>query len=145
MNSERPVALLRPRVDGLLDADGPLLLPIMASRLQGDFNPAGTLKLALWGSGDLATIRFAPLTSPCVYGPNGISAARGGLFVAQSAPSLVIRGARLASVRAARKCAWWHKQGNFEARRTTTETVREVSVPWGAVITEQRGDDLVVC
>jgi hypothetical protein len=64
--------LLRLRIDGLLDAASPLLLPIMAPRLQGDFHPAGTLKLALWGSGELATIRFAPLDGPFIYGPNRI-------------------------------------------------------------------------
>src|SRR5437870_765548 len=112
---ERSEPLLRPRSDGLLATDAAVLLPIMAPRLQGDFDPCGSLKLAVWGSGSLATIRFASLERPYVYGPNTIAAQSGGVFAAQSAPSLVIRGTRLESVRAARRCAWWHKPSDFQA------------------------------
>src|SRR6202795_2561493 len=105
MKSAEPTQpLLRLRIDGLLDAASPLLLPIMAPRLQGDFDPEGTLKLALWGSGDVGTVRFAPLKGPFVYGPNGIASRRGGVLVAQSAPTLVIRGTQLKTMRAARRC-----------------------------------------
>src|SRR5947199_9359830 len=98
--STRRKPLLRPRADGLLDTDRPLPLPIMAPRLQGEFDPSGSLKLALWGSGNLATIRFTPLRGPYVYGPNMVVARRGGVLAAHSAPGLVIRGARLESIRA---------------------------------------------
>jgi hypothetical protein len=67
----------------------------MAPRLQGDFDPRGTLKLALWGSGELATIRFAPPYGPFIYGPNRIVWRHGGMFVAQSAACLIIRGTQL--------------------------------------------------
>lgn len=137
--------LLHPRSDGLLDAGSPLLLPIMAPRLQGDFDPRGTLKLAVWGSGELATIRFAPPEGPFVYGPNRMAWRHGGLFVAQSAASLVIRGTQLKAARAARKCAWWHNPPSFEPRNAVAGTARELTVPWGTVVTEQRGDDLIVC
>src|SRR5258708_31872597 len=100
-SAARGEPLLQPRADGLLEGDAPLLLPIMAPRLQGDIDPKGTLKLALWGSGDVGTVRFAPLDGPFVYKPNGIASRRGGVFVAQSAPSLVIRGRQLKTMRAA--------------------------------------------
>lgn len=137
--------LLSPRTDGLLDAASPLILPIMAPRLQGDFDPSGKLKLAVWGSGELATIRFAALEGPFVYGPNRIASRQGGVFVAQSAPSLVIRGTQLKAARAARKCAWWHNPPGFEPRNAIDGNARELTVPWGTVVLERRGDDLIVC
>ena len=135
---------LHPRADGLLAADAPLLLPIMAPRLQGEFDPEGRLKVAIWGSGDIATLRFTPLEGPLIYGPNQIASRRGGIFVAQSQPSLVIRGTHLRTARASRKCAWWHEPGDFQAQIAISGAVRELTVPWGTVLTEQRGDDLVV-
>ena len=120
---------LRPRADGMLAAGKPLLLPIMAPRLQGECDPKGTLKVAVWGSGDIATLRFAPLEGRLIYGPNQIASRRGGIFVAQSQPSLVIRSTHLNTARAARKCASWHEPGDFQAQTAISGAVRESSFP----------------
>src|SRR5262249_32396960 len=106
---------------------------------------SGSLKLALWGSGDIATIRFTQIKGPYVYGPNVVTARHGGVIAAHAAPCLVIRGARLESGRAARKCAWWRQPSEVETRERPAEARRELTVPWDTVITELRGSDIVIC
>ncbi len=82
-----------PRPDGLLDAGSAPAFPIMAPRLQGELAPDGTLSLALWGTGEVAQLRLAGLDGPLILGPGRIVGPGGrGLFVAQSAPVLALRG-----------------------------------------------------
>ncbi|HZZ89667.1 MAG TPA: hypothetical protein VFE13_15175, partial [Caulobacteraceae bacterium] len=66
----------------------------MAPRLQGELAPDGTLRLAVWGVGEAGRLKLGGLTGPMVIAPNRIETdAGGGLWVAQSAPALLIRGA----------------------------------------------------
>ena len=86
---------LRPRADGLLDADVLPELPLMSPRLQGELGPDGTLTLSVWGAGEVGRLRIEGLNGPLVVGPNRIEAANvAGLFAAQSAPAVALRGAR---------------------------------------------------
>lgn len=142
----RRAAVLTPRSDAGLASAEPEPLPIMAPRLQAELRPDGAAELALWGSGALAKLRFTPLGGPYVYGPNRVLAARGGVWVAQSAPAMLIRGARLRRMTPAARCAWWHTP-SADAPRVTVEHRdggRALTLPWGVVIAEERGPDLVV-
>ena len=56
--------LLSARDDGVLVAKNAVLLPVMAPRLQADVDPAGSVTLALWAAGALATVAFEPLPGP---------------------------------------------------------------------------------
>lgn len=135
---------LRPRPDGLLDAAEPLVLPIMAPRLQGYASPEGRLELSLWGSGRLGIIRFTALEGPFVYGPNRIEAKGGGIYAATSAPALLVRGARLKRIHPARSPApWWMK---IDAPKVTTEAggLKAAVMPWGVLKVCQAGDDLII-
>ena len=86
---------LRPRADGLLDVAGAPAFPIMAPRLQGELTPDGRLSLALWGRGEGARLKLEGLDGPLVLAPGRIVGQQGkGLFVAQSAPALLLRGVR---------------------------------------------------
>jgi hypothetical protein len=91
---------LRPRADGLIDADALPAFPLMAPRLQGELGGDATLRLAVWGAGDVGSLRIAGLDGPLVIAPNRIEARSGaGVWVAQSAPVLAIKGARPERVR----------------------------------------------
>lgn len=109
--------IAKPRADGMVGSVLALPVSIMAPRLQGECHPDGHLDLSIWGGGHLARVRFTPLSGPFVYKPNGFTAPAGGLFVAQSAPVLVLRGAEMISLLPASP---------------------------GGVMTEQRGRDLVI-
>jgi glycogen debranching enzyme len=86
---------LRPRADGLIEGDVLPAFPLMAARLQGELALDGTLRLAIWGAGDVGSLRIAGLEGPFVIAPNRIEARTGaGVWVAQSAPVLAIKGAR---------------------------------------------------
>ena len=100
--------IMQARPDGSVASDTAVLLPIMAPRLQGDCNPDGSIELSLWGVGKLGTVLFEALPGSYVYGPNSVTAGKGGVHVAQSAPALVIIGTRLHRVTPARRAAWWH-------------------------------------
>jgi len=89
----------------------------MAPRLQGELGADHVLSLSIWGAGQVGRLRFAPAVGPYVIAPNRITSPRGGLFVAQSAPALVLRGVRPADT-------WPSGAGGF--------------------IVEPRGDDFVV-
>ena len=136
--------ILTPRPDGLAEGVRPVLLPIMAPRLQGVAHPDGWIDLALWGAGDLGRVRFSRLGGPYVYGPNRVIGLDGGLHVAQSAPVLVVQGARFSGLYPARRCAAWHR--NLEPRPPISRAgeQRLAGLGWGAIITEQRGPDLVI-
>ena len=90
----------------------------MAPRLQGEVGDDGVLVISVWGTGEVGRIRFAPVSGPYVVAPNRItSPGGGGLFVAQSAPALAVRGVKPTD-------AWPTGDGGF--------------------IVEPRGDDFVV-
>jgi hypothetical protein len=138
-------SLLSARSDGLLAAQNAVLLPIMAPRLQADLDPGGTLTLALWAAGTLATIAFEPFTRPFEYAPNRVIGRTGSAHVAQSAPAMVLRGTRLRRLTPAPRAAWWHNASAAPAPKLSR--IGELSichVGWGVVIAEQRGDDLVL-
>jgi hypothetical protein len=132
--------------DGGLVTTEPVLLPIMAPRLQADCRPDGMVDLALWGCGKLAKVSFTPLAGLYVYGPNRILAARGGVYVAQSAPAMLIRGAHARRVTPAPRSAWWHEvpPGRPDAVVTPRAGGRSIELPWGTIVIEQRGGDLVL-
>ena len=72
----------------------------MAPRLQGELAGDGGLRLAIWGAGDVGSLRIAGLEGPFVIAPNRIEARNGaGVWVAQSEPVLAIKGARPERVR----------------------------------------------
>ncbi len=84
---------LRPRADGLLDADSVPEFPLMAPRLQGELATDGLLTLSIWGEGEVGRLRLAGLDGPLVVAPNRLETANGaGLHVAQAAPAIVLRG-----------------------------------------------------
>ncbi|HWF77803.1 MAG TPA: GH116 family glycosyl hydrolase [Caulobacteraceae bacterium] len=89
----------------------------MAPRLQGELGDDHVLTLSVWGTGEVGRLRFAPAAGPYLIAPNRVTSPRGGLFVAQSAPVLVLRGVRPDD-------AWPSGAGGF--------------------IVEPRGDDFVV-
>lgn len=135
-----------PQLDGKLESATAVLLPVMAPRLQADCRPDGFADISLWGVGRLGRVRFTPLKPPYLYGPNGLSAADGGIHVAQSGPAMLVRGTRLRQVHAARRCAWWHDIA-FEAARPVWSRVgaaRVMTLPWGVLAVEQRAGDLVI-
>jgi hypothetical protein len=139
-------AVMTAGADGLVLSHEPVLLPIMAPRLQADCHPDGMVTLALWGAGTLGTVAFTPLGGPFVYGPNRVTAKNGGVHVAQTAPTMVIRGAARVRVTPAKRAAWWHERGPQDAATRTTSrgTTRICELAWGSFIVEQRGSDLVL-
>jgi glycogen debranching enzyme len=132
--------------EGLLLSQTAVLLPVMAPRLQADIDPQGKLTLAIWGVGTLATVVFSALEAPFLYAPNRLTAANGGVFVAQSQPVMVVCGAAARRVLPAKRAAWWHKptSGEETARQTRTPARRSVVLAWGVMILEQRGPDLLI-
>lgn len=134
---------LQPLADGTIAGSAPVQLPVMAPRLQADLTPDGTLSLALWGSGKIGTISFPGWKGPYNYAPNRLIAADGAFYVAQSAPVLVMRNARVGRLTPARRCAWW------DTPKPPAEVVRRkgrvsTSTGWGVILTEQRDTDVVV-
>jgi hypothetical protein len=118
-------------------------MPIMAARLQGEVRAEGVLDLSLWGAGRLGRVRFSPLAGPYLHAPNRLTGPGGGVYVAQGAPVVVIRGARLTGLRPARRRAAW------DATDALTPVIREgpraiALTPWGAIVVEARAGDLVV-
>ena len=136
--------ILTPRADGLVESGVPVLLPVMAPRLQGELSAAGFGDLALWGEGDLGRLRFTPLAGPYVHGPNMLTAPGGGIFVAQEAPVMAIRGASYRSFTPARRCAAWDRMEHPKAKVAREKGRRRIDLPWASVLIEQRGGDLVV-
>jgi len=138
--------MLTPRADGAIVSATPVLLPVMAPRLQADVFPDGAVDLSLWGVGKLGRVRFTPLTGPFAYGPNRVVGRTGGVHVAQSAPVMLIQGGGGARVFPARRCAWWHEISTKDAAPTWTasKSGRVMELPWGVLQVEQRGDDLLL-
>jgi hypothetical protein len=64
----------------------------MAPRLQGELAPDGVLTLAAWGTGEVGRLRVEGLAGPLTIGPNRIEFGGGGLYVAQWAPALALKG-----------------------------------------------------
>ncbi|MBB4113980.1 hypothetical protein FHT80_003320 [Rhizobium sp. BK226] len=136
--------MIKPSTDGQLFAEEPVLLPVMAPRLQADVHPGGYADLALWGAGSLGRVRFSPLTGPYAYAPNRVVSKQGGVFVAQSRPVMLIRQASLRGVYPARRCAWWHEpDGKGPRVRVTRNHHRQTfEMAWGVLIVETSGSDL---
>ena len=84
--------MLVPRPDGLLESARFVRLPFMAPRLQGTLGPDGDLDMALWGEGPVGRARVAVSGGPYLYAPNRVTWPGGGLFVAQSAAAILLRG-----------------------------------------------------
>jgi glycogen debranching enzyme len=138
--------VLTARADGAVAGQRPVLLPVMAPRLQGDVFPDGAVDLSLWGAGRLARIRFAGLVGPYSYGPNRVVGTSGGIYVAQSAAVMLIRGGGRVRIFPARRCARWHDISAEDAtpRWNTTPSGRVMELPWGVLQIEQRGDDVLM-
>lgn len=141
MEQVRPIT--NARVDGLVESEEALHFAFMAPRLQGDFLPEGRLELSLWGCGRMANIFLDRWDGPFVYAPNRMTTHERGLYVAQSAPVLVLLGASVKSVRPATRCAWW---GTLtKPQKITRKGIRRIATtPWGTTIVEERGDGVVV-
>jgi glycogen debranching enzyme len=136
--------ILKARADGWVESDQAVVLPIMAPRLQAELRPDGSAELALWGEGDVGRLRFTPLSGPYVYVPNGVIAERGGVFVAQEAPVMALRGVTYRGFTPARKCASWDRTTHAPSRVKREKTRRRIDLPWAVVLIEQRGEDLIV-
>jgi len=137
-------AILTPRADGRVESHSAVLLPIMAPRLQGEVHADGALTLALWGAGALGRLRFTPIPGPYVHAPNLMIAPAGGVYAAQSDPVLVLRGAAYLGFSPARKCASWDRTAHPRTRQVRDGDRRRFELPWGVVLVEARGPDLMV-
>lgn len=138
--------MLKACADGTITSDEPVLLPVMAPRLQGEIWPDGIADLSLWGVGRLGRVRFSPLAGPYSYAPNRVIGSKGGVYVAQSAPVILVRGGGGVRIFPARRCAWWHEISAADARPswTKTDAGRAMQLPWGVLQVEQHGDDLLI-
>jgi hypothetical protein len=86
---------MQARDDGLIASATLPEFPLMAPRLQGELSADGDLTLSIWGAGEVGRLRIEGLQGPFVVAPNRIEASEGaGVFVAQSAPVLALKGAR---------------------------------------------------
>jgi hypothetical protein len=136
--------MLSPRPDGRVESAEPVLLPIMAPRLQGEFRPDGMLDLALWGAGSVGRLRFSGLAGPYIFAPNSLEAADGAVHVAQSAPVMVLRGVAYGGFRPASRCAWWDETEHSRAHVVRQGARRRWDLAWACLIVETRGPDLVL-
>lgn len=139
-------SVLTPDADGMVRSTEPVVLPVMAPRLQGEVWANGVADLSLWGAGQLGRIRFSPLAGPYVYGPNRVTGSAGGVYVAQSAPVMLIRNSKATRIFPARRCAWWHEISAEAARPQWSRLgrARLLTLPWGTLQFEQRGADLLI-
>ncbi len=140
--SAKPQVLI-PLDDGQLRSATPVLVPFMAPRLQGDCRPEGRIELSLWGAGKLVNLTFTGWSAPFTYSPNRVEAHGGGLYVAQSAPALFLKGAKLRTFIPARRCAWWGTMAKREPIERQ-EGRRIARTGWGIAIAEQRPDGIFV-
>ncbi|MGM4914155.1 GH116 family glycosyl hydrolase [Rhizobium sp. 768_B6_N1_8] len=140
--SAKPQVLI-PLDDGQLRSATPVLVPFMAPRLQGDCRPEGRIELSLWGAGKLVNLTFTGWSAPFTYSPNRVEAHGGGLYVAQSAPALFLKGAKLRTFIPARRCAWWGTMAKREPIERQ-EGRRIARTGWGVAIAEQRLDGIFV-
>ena len=133
---------LSARDDGLITTDGAVTIPFMAPRLQGELTADGRLDLSLWGAGRLGVLRVDGLNGAGVIAPNRLETSGGGLFVAQSAPVLVLRGAMAGRFTPARRSANWAEP--IQPPRIERSDARRIAaLPWGVVLIETRGPDVV--
>lgn len=135
--------MLTPRADGLLESATAVRTPFMAPRLQGELRPDGALRVAVWGAGDLATVWLDPLEGPFRFAPNRVTTPAGGLFVAQSAPVALVRGARLRGIdpgeHAASGCVLVDEAGQdlrVAAGADRGEAERALLLPPGQIVAE---------
>ena len=134
---------LSARPDGLIETAGAVDMPFMAPRLQGQLTADGRLDLSLWGAGRLGMLRVGGLNGAGVIAPNRLETLGGGLFVAQSAPVLVLRGAKAGRFTPARRSANWAAPIP-PAKVEREDGLRVAALPWGVVLMETRGPDEVV-
>jgi hypothetical protein len=137
-------SLARPRADGQIESETALQFAFMAPRLQGDFFAGeGKLELSVWGCGRIATFALEGWSGGFSYAPNRLLNGERGLYVAQSAPVLVLAGGRLKRARPAARCAWWATPAPLlPVRREGARRVVETG--WGVAVAEERGDALVI-
>ena len=119
--------------DGRLHAARAVDLPFMAPRLQGQQATDGRLTLALWGAGDVAVLRLDPLRGSAIYTPNQVETAGQQLWVARSAPALVIRGGRLTSITPARRRARWDRAEHATPRVSGDTSSNRLDLAWVAL------------
>lgn len=112
----------------------------MAPRLQGLLKADGDLAIALWGAGDLARLKLSPLSGPVRYGPNLAEGADGGLFVAQSAPALLVRRG-VGRISPARRPARWDDTAYGRAQIETRGAVRRLDLAWGSLAVIDHGGE----
>lgn len=129
--------VLSPLADGQLVSEKPVLLPFMAPRLQGDCWPDGKIEISVWGCGKIANLTFSGWRGPFTYTPNRVETSGGGLYVAQSAPVLFLKGAKLQTLLPSRRCAWWGSTTKREPVERLGER-RIARTGWGVAIAEQR-------
>lgn len=131
--------------DGQVSSQAGVQLAFMAPRIQGDFYPEGRLEISLWGCGRIANLFTSAFDGELTYAPNRVTGATTGLYIAQSQPVLLLRGARIKSMRPARRCAWWGTLTEPEKIIREGKTRRIARTPWGMVIVETRADgDIVI-
>lgn len=95
-----PTSRLTPRADGALVAETLPEVPFKGPRLQGELSSEGELRLSIWGAGEVGRLRIEGFEGPFAIGPNRIEGANGaGLFLAQTAPAMTLRGVRASLLR----------------------------------------------
>ena len=112
----------------------------MAPRLQGLLKADGDLAVALWGAGDLARLKLSTLSGPTRYGPNLAEGADGGLFVAQSAPALLVHGG-VGRISPARRPARWDDTVYGRAQIEIRGVVRRLDLAWGSLAVIDHGGE----
>jgi len=135
--------VLTPQNDGQLAGQSAMLLPFMAHRLQGTFSPQGVVQLALWGSGSFGSVHLSAFDGPYLLAPNRLTAGRQGFYVAQSQPVILLSNTRFQRFYPARKRAWWDQLGG-KSNKAQSGSLRRWTLPWGVVIIEQRGADVLI-
>ncbi len=136
---------LSPRPDGWIESQALLPFAVMAPRLQATLE-GNALSLSLWGGGDLARLIVAHhWQAPFAYGPNILTCRGGGLWVAQSRPVILLRGAQARRVTPARTAARWATSMPATASvEKHAEGDTSYHLPWGVVRLQQRGNDLAL-
>jgi glycogen debranching enzyme len=140
---------LSARADGRVEAAQAVPAPLMAPRLQGEVVADAYADLSLWGAGRVGRVHFTGLSGPFVLAPNQVVSSGGGAFVAQSAPVMAVRGARLTGVvpDSLEGAAAPKAPGELEGAAAPKAPGESRQSAWrdgGGLIAEQRGGDVVI-